>query len=310
MEPGSGLQFSQIIDFFVTPLGYSFILRGMLALILASAISAVIGCFVVVRGMSFFGDALAHTILPGVALSYTAAGGVVGSNLFVGGMGAGVIAALVIAYLTRRERLKEDTAIGIVFVTMFALGIAIISTQGGYSVDLTHILFGNINGIRDDDLVIMAVMGVIVLAVVLLLYKYLVIISFDISLAHTLKLPVEPLRVLLLILIAVSIVASLQAVGIALMLALLIVPAATARLLVHRLHYMMLIAALIGLIAGFVGFYVSYYLDIPSGASIVLTMSAQFAMVYGGQQLVSVLRRTSNSKPEDEHLADPVLSEI
>ena len=235
-----------LLELIAEPLSYAFIQRGLLALVLVGGLSAVIGCFVVVRGLSFFGDALAHAVLPGVALSYTASGGVVGSNLFVGGLAAGVLSALVIAFLTRNERLKEDTAVGLVFVTMFALGIAIISTQGSYSIDLTHILFGSINGITPSDLLVMAALCVIVLVVIAVFYKQFLIISFDLSLAHTLKLPVEFLRILLLVLIAVTIVASLQAVGIALMLALLITPAATARLLTNRLHSMIIVSAVVG----------------------------------------------------------------
>ena len=262
------------------PLSYSFIQRGMLALILVGGVSAVVGCFVVVRGMSFFGDALAHSILPGVAISYTASGGYVASNLFIGGLGAGSVSALVIAWLTRKVEVKEDSAIAIVFVTMFALGIAIVSTQTSYALDLTHILFGSINGISQNDLLTVAVMGAAVLVMIALLYKEFQIISFDLSLAHSLRLPVEFLRILLLILIALTIVASLQAVGIALMLALLITPAATARLLVKRLHHMIVIASLLGVCSGVVGFYLSYYLDIPSGACIVLTTSVIFGFVF------------------------------
>ncbi len=280
----------ELLNLFTEPLAYAFIQRGLLALIVVGGVSAVVGCFVVVRGMAFFGDALAHTILPGVALSYTASGGNVGSNLFIGGLGAGIISALMIAYLTRNDRLKEDTAIAIVFVTMFALGIAIISTQGSYSVDLSHILFGSINGISQNDLIIMVAMSGIVLLIIALLYKEFIIISFDLSLAHALKLPVEGLRILLLILIAVTIVASLQAVGIALMLALLITPAATARLLVKRLHYMIMLSALIGILSGIAGFYVSFYLDVPSGASIVLTMSSIFAIVFFLQSIRQFLQ--------------------
>jgi len=268
-----------LIEFFTEPLQFAFFYRGLIALILVGGISAVIGCFVVVRGMSFFGDALAHTVLPGVALSYTATGAV-GTNLFVGGLGAGIISALAIAFLTRQERVKEDTAIGLVFVTMFALGIAIISTQGSYSLDLTHILFGSIYGISDDDLMIMAGLGAVVLVLIAIFYKQFLIISFDLSLAYTLKLPAEPLRVLLLILIAVTIVASLQAVGIALMLALLITPAATARLLVNRLHIMIVVAAVIGILSGIAGFYLSFHMDVPSGAAIVLMMSTIFGLVF------------------------------
>ena len=269
-----------IASFLSEPLSYAFIQRGMLALILVGGLSAVVGCFVVVRGMAFFGDALAHAILPGVAVSYLASGGIVHSNLFIGGLGSGVLSALVIAWLTRNQELKEDSAIAIVFVTMFALGIAIISMQSSYTTDLTHILFGSINGISHDDLLLMTAMAAATLVVIFLLYKEFLIISFDLSLAHSLRMPVERLRLLLLIIIAVTIVVSLQAVGIALMLALLTTPAATARLLVKRLHHMIVIACLIGIISGIVGFYASYYLDVPSGACIVLTLSALFGLVF------------------------------
>lgn len=279
-----------LMNLLLEPLSYVFIRRGLLALAIVGGLSAVVGCFVVVRGMAFFGDALAHTILPGVALSYTASGGSLGSNLFVGGLGAGIVSALVIAWMTRDNRLKEDTAIALVFVTMFALGIVLISTQQNYSVDLAHILFGSINGISRNDLFIMSGLAAGVLLVIGALYKEFVIISFDLSLAHTLKLPVEALRVLLLVLIAVTIVASLQAVGIALMLALLIAPAATARLLVNRMHWMILLSAWIGTISGVVGFYLSYYLDVPSGAAIVLTMSSVFAGVFIAQKVIQQVR--------------------
>ena len=268
------------ISFLSEPLSYAFIQRGMLALILVGGISAVVGCFVVVRGMSFFGDALAHSILPGVAISYTVSGGYVASNLFLGGLGAGIVSALVIAWLTRIVEVKEDSAIAIVYVTFFALGIAIVSTQDSYAVDLSHILFGSINGISQSDLLIVGAMGAVVLVIIALLYKEFLIINFDLGLAHSLRLPVEALRLLLLILIALTIVASLQAVGIALMLALLTTPAVTARLLVKRMHHMIVIASLLGIASGVVGFYLSYYLDIPSGACIVLTTSVIFGLVF------------------------------
>ena len=284
-----------IVGFLSEPLGYAFIQRGMLALVLVGGVSALVGCFVVVRGMSFFGDALAHSILPGVALSYSLSGGYVASNLFLGGLGAGVISAIVIAWLARNQELKEDSAIAIVFVTMFALGIAIIGTQSSYAVDLTHILFGSINGIGQDDLINMTAMAAIVLLLILLFYKEFLLISFDPSLAHSLKLPVQHLNILLLVLIAVTIVASMQAVGIALMLALLTTPAATARLLVKRLHHMILIAILIGIVSGVAGFYASYYLDIPSGACIVLTLSVIFGLVIALQSGLSQLRERGES---------------
>ncbi|MCY3834570.1 MAG: metal ABC transporter permease [Chloroflexi bacterium] len=280
------------VSFLAEPLQYAFIQRGMLALILVGGISAVVGCFVVVRGMSFFGDALAHSILPGVAISYTLSGGYVASNLFLGGLGAGIVSALVIAWLTRKVEVKEDSAIAIVYVTFFALGIAIVSTQDSYAVDLSHILFGSINGISQTDLLIVAAMGAIVLLIIALLYKEFQIINFDLGLAHSLRLPVEFLRVLLLILVALTIVASLQAVGIALMLALLTTPAVTARLLVKRLHHMIFFACTVGILSGVVGFYASYYLDVPSGACIVLTTSVIFGLAFLLQSSWNLLRES------------------
>src|SRR5690606_14248634 len=211
------------------PLTYQFMQRGMMAALLVGGISGIIGCFVVVRGMSFFGDALAHSILPGVAVAY-----ILGADLFLGGLVAGVGTALGIGWLTGRGRLREDTAIGVVFVGMFALGIVIISSASSYSVDLTHILFGNVLGVRPSDLLVMAGCGVVVVGAIILFYKELLTQSFDPTLMRTLRLPGEALRLMLLVLIAVTIVASLQTVGIALMLAMLITPAATAQLLVKR----------------------------------------------------------------------------
>jgi manganese/iron transport system permease protein len=257
------------------PLTYEFMQRALVAALLIGAISGVIGCFIVVRGMSFFGDALSHSILPGVAVAY-----IFRADLFLGGLVAGIATALGIGWLTGRGRLREDTAIGVVFVGMFALGIVIISSASSYSVDLTHILFGNVLGVRPSDLLVMALCGVVVIGTIALFYKELLAQSFDPALMRTLRLPGEALRLLLLVLIAVTIVASLQTVGIALMLAMLITPAATAQLLVKRMHYMMLVASLIGMISGIIGLYLSWNLDVASGAAIVLTSTAIFILTF------------------------------
>ncbi|MEO8395221.1 MAG: metal ABC transporter permease [Chloroflexota bacterium] len=264
----------------IHPLTYDFMQRAMIATLLIAAISGVIGCFIVVRGMSFFGEALGHSILPGVAVAY-----IFGANLFIGGLIAGVITALGIGLLSGRGRLREDTAIGVVFVGMFALGIVIISTAKSFAVDLTHILFGNVLGVRPSDLITVAISGVVVIGAIILFYKELLAQSFDPGLMATLKLPGEALRLLLLVLIAVTIVASLQTVGIALMLAMLITPAATAQLLVKRMHHMMIVAALIGMISGVIGLYLSWQFNIPSGAIIVLTTTALFLIVFAFTRL-------------------------
>jgi ABC-type Mn2+/Zn2+ transport system permease subunit len=259
----------------IQPLTYEFMQRAMIAAILIGGVSGVIGCFIVVRGMSFFGEALGHSILPGVAIAY-----ILKADLFLGGLIAGIGTAIGIGWLTGRGRLREDTAIGVVFVAMFALGIVIISTGGSYAVDLTHILFGNVLGVRASDLVIMAISGVVVIGVIVLFYKELLTQSFDPALMSTLRLPGEALRVLLLVLIAVTIVASLQTVGIALMLAMLVTPAATAQLVVKRLHLMMIGASIIGMVSGVIGLYLSWQFNVPSGAAIVLTATVIFVIVF------------------------------
>jgi len=265
---------------FIEPMTYQFMQRGLMAALLVGGISSVIGCFVVVRGLSFFGDALAHSILPGVALAYIA-----GADLFFGGLIAGVGSALGIGWLTNRGRLSEDTAIGVVFAGMYALGILVISTVRSYSVDLTHILFGNMLGVSPGDILTMIVCGVIVLGAIFLFYKELVAQSFDPGLLRVLRMPGEGLRLLLLVLIALTIIASLQTVGIALMLAMLTTPAATARILTRRMPSMIMVSALIGMSAGVIGLYLSWHLNVASGAAIVLTATAVFILVFIGDRL-------------------------
>jgi ABC-type Mn2+/Zn2+ transport system permease subunit len=267
-------------ELLIQPLQYGFMQRGMLAVLLIGAVSGVIGCYVVVRGMAFFGDALAHSILPGVALAY-----ILGGDLFLGGMVAGVAAAVGIGWLTHENRIKEDTAIGVVFAAMFALGIAIISTARSYSADLTHILFGNVLGVGDDDIKIMVIFGAGVLAAVVIFYKEFLVMSFDLNLARTLRLPAEVLRLLLLALIAVTIVSSLQTVGLSLMVAMLVTPAAAARLLTKRLHHMMIVSGGIGALSGAAGLYVSFHLNVASGPAIVLTTTILFGFIYAYSRL-------------------------
>lgn len=268
-----------VINVITEPLAFEFMQRAILSGIIVGAICGLVGTYVVVRSMSFFGDALAHSVLPGVAIAYIITGGA-GLSLFFGGLIAGIASAVIIGWLTREGRMKEDTAIGIVFVAMFALGIAIISSDSrAYGRDLVHVLFGNILGIRPEDLMVMGLSAVIVFGVIVLFYKEFLVISFDVSLAKSLKLPVETLRILLLILIAITIIASLQIVGIALTLAMLLVPAATARQLSNRLHIMMMISMLIGMMGSVIGIYISYYANIATGPAIVLTVTAIFIVV-------------------------------
>jgi manganese/iron transport system permease protein len=266
-----------IIDLLSSPLQYEFMLRGMIAAVMVGIVCAVIGTFVVLRGMAFFGDALAHTILPGIALGYLISGNV-REVLFWWALGTAIVASLGIGAISKQAQVKEDTAIGIIFAGMFALGIALISTVRSYAVDLSHFLFGDVLGVSIQSLWLILIFGGIVLLTVIAFYKEFTTISFDPILALTLRLPVNLLNNLLLILIAVTVAVSLQTVGVALMVAMLVTPAATASMLTHRLPVMMILAAIIASISGVVGLYLSYYFSIASGSAIVLTATFLFLL--------------------------------
>ncbi|MGQ9684286.1 MAG: metal ABC transporter permease [Anaerolineae bacterium] len=264
-----------MIDWIVEPLSYGFMQRGLVTALIVGVVCSVLGCYIVLRSMAFLGDALAHAILPGVAIAYLLRG-----NLLLGALIAAVVVALGIGAVSRRAAVKEDTAIGILFSAALALGVALISTIQTYAVDLTHILFGNLLGVSNQDIVIQAVLAATVLLAIGLLYKDLLLISFDPILAHTLRLPVQGLQNLLLVLLALTIVVSLQAVGVGLVAAMLVTPAATAYLLTKRLPSMMLLAAAIGASSSFLGLFLSYYVNIVSGAAIVLIATGIFFVAF------------------------------
>lgn len=269
------------------PLSYEFMLRGMIAAVMVGIVCAVIGTFVVLRGMAFFGDALAHTILPGIALGYLISGNA-REVLFWWALGTAIVASLGIGAISKQAQLKEDTAIGIIFAGMFALGIALISTVRSYAVDLTHFLFGDVLGVSTQSLWLILIFGGIVLLTVIAFYKEFTTISFDPILALTLRLPVNLLNNLLLTLIAVTVAVSLQTVGVALMVAMLVTPAATASLLSHRLPVMMILAAGIASFSSVIGLYLSYYFSIASGSAIVLTATVFFLLGFLWKRMKSV----------------------
>ena len=264
-----------LIDILVAPMRYPFMVRGLLASLLVGALSSVVGAYVVLRGMAFLGDALAHAILPGVAVAF-----LMGQSLFWGALVMGIITALGIGFLGRRGEIKEDTAVGIIFAASFALGVALLSTVQSYSVDLTHILFGNILGVSQGDLWLTLGLGAVVLTIIFLLYKELLVVSFDPVLASTLRLPTNALNYLLLVLIALTIVVSLQTVGVALMVAMLVTPAATAYMLTRKLWHMMIVGAIVGAISSVSGLYVSFYTNIASGSAAVLVCTGIFILVF------------------------------
>ena len=265
---------TDLLTWLAEPLQYAFMTRGLLAALIVGIVCPVLGAYVVLRGMAFFGDALAHIILPGVAVAY-----LLGWPLGVGALIAGILAAVGIGALSQRREIKEDTAMGVIFAGAFALGIALLSTQRSYAVDLSHILFGNLLGVSTGDLWLMGGLAALVILLVVAFYKEFLVLSFDPVLAVTLRLPVTFLKNLLLVLIAVVIVTSLQAVGVALVLAMLVTPAASAYLLTRRLPAMMALGAALGAAGAVIGLYLSYYWNLASGPAIVLTETALFFVV-------------------------------
>ena len=263
------------IGWILEPLSYSFIARALLAAIAVGIVCSVLGTYIVLRGMAFLGDALAHTILPGVVVAF-----LLGWPLALGALAMGILTALGIGALTSRGVVKEDTAIGVIFAGFFALGVAMLSATGNYTIDLAHFLFGNLLGVTVTDLLLTLILGGLVLLLIFLFYKEFLVISFDPVLATTLRLPTTMLRYLMLVLIAVTIVVALQVVGIALMLAMLVTPAAAASLLTRRLPSMMVVAAIIGAASGVIGIYTSFYLDIASGPAVVLAATTIFALAF------------------------------
>lgn len=268
---------ADVLHWLVEPLGYPFMVRGLTTVLIVGVVSGVLGTYIILRGMALFGNALAHAILPGVAVAYLLAGS--SQWLFVGGLVAGILTALGIGAISK-EGIQEDTATGVIFVSMFALGIALISTVRSYTVDLTHFLFGNVLGVSGSDLWLIGIFGALVLAAIVAFYKEFLVISFDPILAQTLRLPASFFNNLLLLLIAVTIVLSLQAVGVALMSAMLVTPAATASLLTRRLPVMMVLSAIVGALSGVIGLYLSFYANIASGPAIVLVCTLFFLLAF------------------------------
>jgi manganese/iron transport system permease protein len=253
-------------------------IRALVASALVGGLCSIVGTFVVLRSMAFLGDAIAHSVLPGIATGVLVAGRGDRRSLFWWALGTSILVALGIGWVSERGRIREDTAIGIVFAGMFALGIALLSTVRGFAVDLVHVLFGDVLGVSVGDLALIAAFGGAVLLLVVLFYKELVLVSFDPTLGATLRLPVAAYRRLLLVLVAITVVVSLQVVGLALMLAMLVAPATTAYLLTRRVRSMMAVGALIGVASGLIGLYVSFYFAVASGAAIVLVAIAMFLL--------------------------------
>ena len=260
-----------IVSFLTEPLGYEFFARALAASAMVGLVCAVVGTYMVLRGLAFMGDALSHAAFPGVVAAY-----LIGAPFYIGATIAAVGTSLAIGWITRRGRLRGDTTIGVLFAGMFAFGVFLFSTIPNYVGDLFGFLFGEVLGISSADLMALTILGLVVLAVVAVLWKEFLYSTFDPLGAGASGLPVALLEYLFLGLIAMTIVISLQSVGIILVVAMLVTPAATAQLLTNRFSRLILVAAGIGIVAPLIGLYVSYWTNTASAALIVLVETATF----------------------------------
>ncbi|WP_422771324.1 anchored repeat-type ABC transporter permease subunit [Plantactinospora sp. WMMC1484] len=249
----------------------AFLPKALAIAVMSSVVCGVVGCYVVLRGMAFIGDAVAHAVFPGLAVAFVLQG-----SLVLGGAVAGIATALLIAIFAQNRRLKEDSLIGVFLVAAFALGIVIISQAPGYAGSLQQFLFGSITGIPDRDLYLVGGTGLVILGLVFALHKEFVAVCLDREMARSMGMSVFWLDIVLYVLVTLAVVISLQTIGNILVLALLITPAAAARLLTDRLGVMMLLAPVIGGTSALVGLYLSWSYDTPVGGTIVLVATAVF----------------------------------
>ena len=264
-----------MIESLIDPLQYSFMQRSLLIAVSVGIVCSLVGTYLMVQRLALLGDAISHSVLPGLAIAF-----ILGFNIYFGAFLAGVLSTLVIAWIKMRSPIKEDAAMGIVFSAFFALGITLMTiVQKDNKIDLSHFLFGNILGVTVQEVKETAIIAVFVIVVIVLLYKELLFYTFDPLGAEATGLPVNVLNFGLMLLIALTVVASLKTVGVILVLALLITPGATAYLLVTRLHKVMILGAIIGVSSSVSGMYLSYFYNLPSGPAIVLVASGLFFLV-------------------------------
>ena len=252
-----------------------FLSRALLISLIVAIVCGVVGTHVVLRGMAFIGDAVAHAVFPGLAVAFA-----LQFSVLLGGAVAGVVVAVLIAVFSQRRRVKEDTVIGIFFAASFALGLVIIARVEGYTASLTSVLFGSITGVADGDILVAAIVGTTVIALLLALTPQLTAVALDRETARAMNLPVLLLDLVLYLAVTAAVVISVSTIGNILVLALLITPSATARLLTDRLPAMMALSAALGALGSLLGLYLSWAADLPTGAAIVLTVTAAFLAVW------------------------------
>ena len=285
-----------VIDVLIDPLEFPFMQRAFLAAGFAAVVCALVGTFVVLKGLAFMGDAVAHSSLAGMSVAYF-----LGGNIFWGALGWAVPASLLITFISRKANLRLDASIGIIFASGFALGIILMSRVTGYAADLFGLLFGNVLGISWAEVALIGGIAAAVSLVVAAFYKELLFTSYDATMSAASGIPVRFMQYLLPVLVGVTTVASLKAVGIVLVLALLVTPSATAMLLARRMPSIMAYSVAVGLLATVLGLYLSFYADLPSGPSIVLVATGLFLLALLFSPIKGVLwRRNTLPSPSQE----------
>jgi manganese/iron transport system permease protein len=262
-------------NFFTDPWQLEFMRRGLFAAIIVSVVAGIVGSYVILKGMAFISDALPHASFGGIAIAFAA-----GASLYLGGAIAGLATALLIGFVSRRGLIKYDTAIGIFFVAAFALGLAVMQKQNNYTGDLIALVFGNVLTVTWSDVYLAAAIGGAVLIFLVVFYKELLFTAYDPAMAAATGLPVAAFQYALLVLVALTTVIAVQTVGVILVVALLITPAATAQLLVRSLPAIMLVGAAIGAASSVIGLYIAWHADLSASASIVLTATALFLLAF------------------------------
>lgn len=263
-----------LVDLLLEPLGYEFMVRALITTVITAIVCALLSCWLVLIGWSLMGDAVSHAVLPGVVLAY-----ILGAPFALGALVFGLLAVGLIGVIRDTSRVKEDAAIGIVFTTLFAFGLVLISVTPSQT-DLSHILFGNLLGVSNADLVQIGILAAIVAVVLLVKRRDFTLVAFDATHAHAIGLNPRLLRGALLGLLALTAVVALQTVGVILVVAMLIIPGATATVLTRSFARMLVIAPIVSVVCSAIGLYASYYLDAASGGMIVLAQGVAFLLAY------------------------------
>jgi manganese/iron transport system permease protein/iron/zinc/copper transport system permease protein len=264
------------MDILLQPFQFEFFRNGTLAAVLVGGLCGMIGVYIVLRGMSYIGHGLSHAVFGGAVVSF-----VLGWNFYVGAGLWGFLAAVLINQTVRRTRINADAAIGVITTASFALGVALISRYRRFTRSFDAALFGSVLGVTPEDVLVVAVVAAMVALVVFFRYKQLLFMTFDTQVAQVYGINTAWLDTLFALALAAGLIASMQILGVTLIAAALVIPAITARLLTDRFDRMLLMSIGMGMLTGFFGMYLSYYLDIASGASIVLLQASVFAVVLG-----------------------------